>query len=69
MEWLWSDTFQQLIGAHHPPKDVDDYTLEKVRAYGQAIDRARRRRERELAQIIRAAHHYEPKEFSEFLKD
>lgn len=48
---------------------VEGYTLDRVRAYSQAIDRDRRRRELSLAIIIRAAHHYEPDDFAEFLKD
>lgn len=48
---------------------VQDYTLDQVRAYSQAVDRMRRRRELALAVVIRAAHHYEPDDFAEFLKD
>lgn len=58
-----------LYGAGHPPERVDDYTLERVRAFSQAIDRARRRRELSLAVIVRAAHHYDPDDFADFLKE
>lgn len=66
---MWSDALQLLIGAGHPPAAVQAYTLDQVRAYSQAIDRDRRRRELSLAIIFRAAQHYEPDDFAEFLKD
>jgi hypothetical protein len=40
-----------------------------VRFYGAAIDRARKRKERALALIIRAAHHYDTEDFAAFLKE
>jgi hypothetical protein len=43
--------------------------MDEVRAWSGAIDRDRRRRELTLAVITRAAHHYEPDDFAEFLKD
>jgi hypothetical protein len=58
-----------LIGAGHKRREVWGYTMDEVRAWSDAIDRDRRRRELTLAVIIRAAHHYEPDDFAEFLKD
>jgi len=40
-----------------------------VRFYGEAIDRARKREQRELALLVRAAFHYESNDFSTFLKE
>jgi hypothetical protein len=48
---------------------VEEYTLERVRAFGLAIDRDRKRRERALAQLIRAGSQYDAPSFAEFLKD
>jgi hypothetical protein len=40
-----------------------------VEFWGAAIDRDRRRRERELAIVVRAASKYDKEQFEEFLKD
>lgn len=40
-----------------------------MRFYGEAIDRARKREQRELALLVRAAFHYESNEFNAFLKE
>lgn len=48
---------------------VQEYTLGQVRAYSGAIDRARRRREREAALLQRAAFHYDSDQFKAFLKE
>lgn len=48
---------------------VQEYTLDQVRAWSGAIDRDRRARERALAVLVRAAHHYESDAFAEFLKE
>lgn len=58
-----------LISAGHSPADLQEYTLAMVKAYAGAIDRDRKRRARELAIILRAAQHYEPDQFTSFLKE
>lgn len=58
-----------LYDGGHPPDRVDTYTIDQVRAFSQAIDRARRRRETALAIIVRAANLYEADDFTAFLKD
>lgn len=46
---------------------MDDYTLDRVRALSDAIDRGRRRRHIELALVIRAAEHLDADDFADFL--
>ncbi len=58
-----------MISAGHTPQAIEHYTLAQVRFYGQAIERERKRRERALALIIRAAHHYESDDFEKFLQE
>ena len=68
LPWLWSDTLQLLIDHNHPPDLLQEYTLEQVRAYSDAIDRGRRRRHIELALVIRAAENLSGDDFADFLK-
>jgi len=45
------------------------YTLGQVKFYGEAIDRERRRSQRDLAFLIRAASQYPADDFKAFVED
>ena len=65
--WEWADVIQFLISAGHARDSIDHYTYAQVRAFLDAIDRARARRRAERLVDMRAAG-ATMKDFENYLK-